>query len=263
MDGPQQQPRTSSDGEGLPPPPTPPAGDAPPLLRELWATGAWRLFPLLLVYMSGERAEELMAASRMVQTLAAACMQAPQEAGCCGWSVTCVSPRNCGREGGHACPWGDKEGWIQRERQVGSPRCNDPPASPLQASPCSSHTSLASSQTTLLGGAPATQTCTARGCPLMHLPPMPPRAGCGWGRGGCSGKGLRRGTRPQRSGLLQGGRGSGTFEGGHAALRDARCTRSAVPAAVPFAVCRTRTATWSCGRHGPPSSQTRLCLSCW
>ncbi|PSC69918.1 CWF19 2 [Micractinium conductrix] len=53
MDGPQQQPRTSSDGEGLPPPPTPPAGDAPPLLRELWATGAWRLFPLLLVYMSG------------------------------------------------------------------------------------------------------------------------------------------------------------------------------------------------------------------
>lgn len=27
----------------------------PPLLRELWRTGAWRLFPLLLIYMSGER----------------------------------------------------------------------------------------------------------------------------------------------------------------------------------------------------------------
>lgn len=26
----------------------------PPLLQELWRTGAWRLFPLLLVYMSGE-----------------------------------------------------------------------------------------------------------------------------------------------------------------------------------------------------------------
>lgn len=39
----------------------PPAGDgsappAPPLLRELWDTRAWRLFPLLLIYMSGAAA---------------------------------------------------------------------------------------------------------------------------------------------------------------------------------------------------------------
>jgi hypothetical protein len=29
-------------------------GDAQPLWRELWLTKAWRLFPLLLIYMSGE-----------------------------------------------------------------------------------------------------------------------------------------------------------------------------------------------------------------